>query len=325
MKSTVSFESILKDEIESFLELRKSQGHVMRADKYMLYTLDRYLREQGRNDKCLPPDIVEGWLLSLPIEMNINTKIVYISHYAQFAKFLRLRGYMAFIPERPIDDRRYVPYVFTGDELDRLVNAADNAFATTNKSGKHGCACFSIILRILIGCGMRLNEVLLLNTSHVDLINGIISVKSAKGNKDRLVPMHDSLTNILKLYINSGIPQTDGLLFPSRNNKAFSQVWARHRFNLALLAAGIEKPVLEKYERNICIHCLRHTFAVASFRKLNLEGRDMYEEAPVLSTYMGHERIYGTEKYLHMTTENSADILAYMEKFNEGLFPEVDL
>lgn len=286
---------------------------------------DHYLRVQGLNDKNLPPDIVEGWILSLPIEMSINTKIVCIFHYTQFAKFLRLRGYMAFIPERPGDDRHYVPHVFTGDEPERLVDAADNAFATTSKNGKHGCACFSIILRILIGCGMRLNEVLLLNTSHVDLINGIICVKSAKGNKDRLVPMHASLTNILKLYINRGIPQTDGLLFPSRNNKTFSQVWARRHFNFALLAAGIEKPVLERYERNICIHCLRHTFAVTSFRKRNLEGRDMYEEAPVLSTYMGHERIYGTEKYLHMTTENSEDILACMEKFNEGLFPEVDL
>lgn len=325
MKNAVSFESVLKDEIESFLELRKNQGHVMRKEKYMLHTLDCHLRERKHNDKNLPPDIVEGWLLSLPVEMNINTKIVYISHYTQFAKYLILRGYVAFIPERPVDDRHYVPYVFTEDELGRLVEAADNAFAIINKNGKHGCVCFSFILRILIGCGMRLNEVLLLNTSNVDLINGIIYIKSAKGNKDRLVPMHDSLTNILKLYINSGIPQTDGLLFPNRNGKAFSQVWARHRFNHALLAAGIEKPALERYERNICIHCLRHTFAVASFRKLNLEGRDMYEEVPVLSTYMGHDRIYGTEKYLHMTTENSTDILACMEKFNEGLFPEVDL
>ena len=68
----------------------------------------------------------------------------------------------------------------------------------------------------------------------------------------------------------------------------------------------------------------RHTFAVTAFRKLDLSGKDIYDEAPILSTYMGHDRIYGTEKYLHMTAENSADILEYMEKFNEGLFPEAD-
>ena len=50
----------------------------------------------------------------------------------------------------------------------------------------------------------------------------------------------------------------------------------------------------------------------------------MYDEIPVLSAYMGHDRIYGTEKYLHMTAENSADILGRMEHFNLGIFPEVD-
>ena len=69
---------------------------------------------------------------------------------------------------------------------------------------------------------------------------------------------------------------------------------------------------------------LRHTFAVTSFRRLDQAGRDMYDEIPVLSAYMGHDRIYGTEKYLHMTAENSADILGRMEHFNLGIFPEVD-
>lgn len=86
---------------------------------------------------------------------------------------------------------------------------------------------------------------------------------------------------------------------------------------------GIEKPDLPKHSRNICLHCLRHSFAVAAFRQLNHNGLDMYNEIPVLSTYMGHENLYGTEHYLHMTAENSRDILDKMEVFNKGLFPEV--
>lgn len=56
---------------------------------------------------------------------------------------------------------------------------------------------------------------------------------------------------------------------------------------------------------------------------LDNNGLDMYDEISVLSTYMGHENIYGTEHYLHMTAENSRDILDKVEKFNKGLFPEV--
>jgi integrase len=90
--------------------------------------------------------------------------------------------------------------------------------------------------------------------------------------------------------------------------------------------AGIEKKKDGRYKRTVCIHCLRHTFAVNAFRKLHNEGKDMYDEAPVLSAYMGHDSIYGTEKYLHMAAENSNDILELMNEFNasQDLFPEVD-
>lgn len=71
------------------------------------------------------------------------------------------------------------------------------------------------------------------------------------------------------------------------------------------------------------MHCLHHSFAVAAFRQMDNNGLDMYNEIPVLSTYMGHENLYGTEHYLHMTAENSRDILDKMEEFNKGLFPEV--
>ena len=324
MKQILIFQSILKQEMEDFLVLRKSQGHVAEKEKHIYITLDRYLLDTQYYSKNLVPDIVEGWLSSLPEEMNINTKIVYISHYAQFAKYLTNLGYKTFIPERPVEDRHYTPYIFTEDELQALVKGADNTFASINTNGKHSAACFTIILRMLIGCGFRLNEVLSLKTMDVDFVNAVVYVKSAKGNKDRIVPMHNSMVEILKCYFNSGIPKKDGLFFPSKNGSAFSQTASRFYFNKYLTHAGIQKPDLGKYERNICIHCLRHTFAVAAFRKLDLSGKDMYDEAPILSTYMGHDRIYGTEKYLHMTAENSADILDCMEKFNEGLFPEVD-
>lgn len=324
MKQTLFFESILKQEMEKFLELRKSQGHTIRKEQHILMTLDRYLGDHADGGKNLGPDLVEGWLSSLPREMNINTKIVYISHYSQFAKYLAALGYEAFIPERPVDDRRYIPYIFSEEELQGVIKAADEAFSAINRNGKHGAACFSVVLRMLIGCGLRLNEALLLNTADVDLDNAVVHIKSAKGSKDRLVPMHGSLASVLTVYAQSGIPSPDGLLFPNKRGKAFSQTWARCRFNRALSDAGIEKPSLGRYERNICIHCLRHTFAVTSFRRLDHAGRDMYDEAPVLSAYMGHDRIYGTEKYLHMTAENSADILERMECFNKGIFPEVD-
>ena len=50
---------------------------------------------------------------------------------------------------------------------------------------------------------------------------------------------------------------------------------------------------------------------------------DLYDEIPILSTYLGHENIHGTERYLHMTEVNGTDILRCMESLNDNIFPEV--
>jgi integrase len=53
---------------------------------------------------------------------------------------------------------------------------------------------FPVLLRILYGCGMRLGEVISLTWNDIDLDKGIITVKAAKNQKQRLVPMSDELT-----------------------------------------------------------------------------------------------------------------------------------
>ncbi len=230
------------------------------------------------------------------IIVNILVEIYII----RFAGYLRSFGYMAFIPEKSIGDKTYIPYIFDKDEISALVKAADDMLVSSTGKCRHNAACFTIMLRMLAGCGFRVNEVRLLETRDVDLDGGIIYVKNAKGNRDRVVPMHGSLTEVLRIYAGSGIPLADGWLFPSVNGRPVSYSWIRGAFQKCLSAIGIEKPVLPKHSRNICLHCLRHSYAVAALRKMDANGADLYSEMPILSTYMGHENLYGTEHYLHM-------------------------
>jgi integrase len=256
--------------------------------------------------------------------MNVNTKIVYISHYSQFAKYLHTFGIDAFVPERPIEDKSYTPYVFTEAEMERIFISADNLDGVYRKP-LFARVQFPIILRILYGCGLRLDEALGLQIGDVDLQTSVLLIRSAKGNRDRLVPMDDSLANILRQYISlyhqNGPKET--LLFSNSKGKQHWGTTMRPWFNRVLEAAGIVKPNLPKHRRNICLHCVRHTFAVHSFRKQDHAGIDMYSAAPLLSTYMGHAEVYGTEKYLHMTAENSGDIIEKTMVHTSGLFPEV--
>lgn len=323
MKNIIVFESCLKEKLGSYLELRESQGHQISKLCHIFISLDQYLRETGFNDQSLPPAIIDGWIAALPEKLSVNTVNVYISTYIQFTKYLQSLGYSTFIPEKAIGSKDYLPYIFHKSDLLALMQAADASVISVSGKHHHNAACFSVMLRMYIGCGFRLNEIRLLKTKDIDLEYGIIHVQNSKGNKDRIVPMHRTLTDVVKIYSESGIPQKENWFFPSITGRPISCSWIRGAFLKYTRSVGIEIPILPKHSRNICLHCLRHSFAVAAFRQLDNKGLDMYNEIPILSTYMGHENLYGTEHYLHMTTENSQDILAKMEDFYKGFFPEV--
>ena len=327
-KEDLEFKSILKTELESYLCFRKNQGHNARKERHIFQLLDCYLQECQlyQEEIVLLPEVVEGWIETLPKTLSVNSKNLFISHYTMFARYLRSKGTDAFIPERSLPDMTYIPFIFSKDEMFSLVAAADRRFESTIREPlRRNTACFLILIRMLVGCGFRINELLNLKTVDVDLSQRFVIIRNAKGKKDRIVPFHDTLADTLHLYIDSGIPQINGYFFPSKTGKKLSYSWARNNFNRLLEDIGIVKPELKPHERNICIHCIRHSYAIAMFQQLDHDGVDLYSEIPILSTYLGHKNIYGTEKYLHMTASNGADILRKMADYSQGIFPEVDL
>lgn len=51
------------------------------------------------------------------------------------------------------------------------------------------------------------------------------------------------------------------------------------------------------------VHDLRHTMAVHSLLRWYREGADLDAKLPVLATYLGHQSLAGTQRYLHLTAE----------------------
>ena len=73
MKNIIGFESCLKKKLNSYMELRESQGYQTSKVRHVFISLDKYLQEAGFNRQSLPPDIIDGWIASLPEELNVNT------------------------------------------------------------------------------------------------------------------------------------------------------------------------------------------------------------------------------------------------------------
>lgn len=318
-----TFSSILKSEIYDFTELRSSQSLRDDTKLYILESLDQYLTALAISEKSLSPILIDGWLSICSEKMHVNTINNFVNYYAPFARYLNALGIPAFIPERPICQHTYIPHIFTEQELIEIFLVADEMEGRINSALSR--VQFPMLLRLLYGCGLRLGEVLRLHLADFDATNGVLSVLNAKGNTDRLVPMEKSLTEMLTEYCNALFKAKSGnpFLFEQEGSMARSPGWAQWYWKKVLAETGIEVPNLQPHRRNICLHCFRHTFAVSSLRMNDNEDIAGYDVTPLLSVYLGHKHLTGTQVYLHMTAENAEDIFKITNAYAKDIFPGV--
>ncbi|GFI29253.1 hypothetical protein IMSAGC013_00637 [Lachnospiraceae bacterium] len=65
MKNTIQFESCLKEKLNSYMELRESQGCQVLKIRHIFILLDRYLLKAGHSGRNLTPAVIDGWIASL--------------------------------------------------------------------------------------------------------------------------------------------------------------------------------------------------------------------------------------------------------------------
>lgn len=71
------------------------------------------------------------------------------------------------------------------------------------------------------------------------------------------------------------------------------------------------------------LHDIRHTFAVHCLNNWVLSGEDLTAALPVLSRYLGHNGLSGTQKYLQLTAQMYPDIVSKLEVQFRDVIPQV--
>jgi len=99
-------------------------------------------------------------------------------------------------------------------------------------------------------------------------------------------------------------------LFPSAQRGAFSLRTVYGLFRKLLLECGIAHAGRGTGPR---IHDLRHTFAVHTLLRWYRDGEDLDAKLPLLATYLGHQHLSGTQRYLHLTAELFPEITARLD------------
>ena len=318
------YASVLHQEFSDYAALRAASSeestHVKL--KYTLSELDRFLVANGATTKALTEDVLIKWLQSMDVKpITKRKKAIAVGG---LAKYLSSLGFETYIPELPREPHDYVPYIFSEDELARIIAETDSLAVQPHNHGPQASAQMPVLVRLLYGCGLRLGEALTLRWNDVDFDAGMLLIRHSKNKKQRIVPISASLSGICKAYRNSGLCGSSGTDFLFGNQKGFpySQHRIRELFSTVLQKAGIKHVRSAKYERGACLHCLRHMFVLRSFAKAESEGRSFTDSVPYLSTYLGHDSIMETDKYLKFSYEMYPGAHEAISAYTNGIFPK---
>lgn len=238
-----------------------------------------------------------------------------------FFRFAVSRGHMAAAPLPAVPPKRpprFVPYIYTPDDLRRLLAAVPTYRRYRTRIEP---PTFRAILLTLYGAGLRVREAVALTVEDVDLANAVLTVRDTKFFKTRLVPVGRDLAGVLAGYARwsitahpPGVP--GGRFFRGKRGAVITRETLEEAFQMLRAHAGVRRPPTARYQPRL--HDLRHTFAVHRLTTWYRQGADVPRLLHHLSVYLGHAHLANTQPYLTMTPELLALANARFERYARG-------
>jgi integrase/recombinase XerD len=164
----------------------------------------------------------------------------------QFGRWLVDAGYTAQNPFRLVRLARTSPAPprsLSDEDVDRLLSAIETSEDPLAKRD-------GVLVRLLLGTGLRLCSALAVRVEDLDLRHGDIRVRRAKNDAPIVLPLSREVVRLLRAHVHSGI--TDWL-FMGRHGQALTTRQAGSRIRRWAQAAGLEGQATA--------HALRHSHA----------------------------------------------------------------
>jgi len=237
--------------------------------------------------ETIDADVAREWIVRMMEHGNKASSVQRrMSALRSFYRFLQLRGYITHNPVSNIvapKKERALPTFIREDDMARLLEQ-EGMFDDTFEGRRD-----RLIVDMFYETGLRLSELIGLDTTDVNLTSQVLRV-TGKGNKQRIVPFGDNITQLIIKYNKERARVTkeqDGPYFVTREGQR-------------LLPARVRRMVkrqlgLVTLQRKRSPHVLRHTFATSM---LNHQA-----DLQSVKELLGHEKLSTTEIYTHTTFE----------------------
>jgi integrase/recombinase XerD len=315
------FYSIYGPSIKTFLSLKRSLGFKYQAGEYELSKLDKIAFQREETSQCLTKELAAVVCLKYPNESE-KSRSNRMQIVRQFAFYLNDTGHPSFVPNLPYFKSTHTPYIFTKEEVLRIFSTCDQ-LKSSNRGQKSGMFLVPVLFRLLYSTGIRVGEALSLSTHDVDIEKNQIIVRDSKNGKERIIPFSESMSLAFRIYLKyrNQRPKIKGVdhLFVNPAGNITSSSLPYKWFRKILFRAGISHAGRGVGPR---LHDLRHTFSVHSLVTMSEKGVDLYYSLPILSTYLGHQSLAATDKYVRLTAEMYPSLIEEVNKICTHIFPE---
>ena len=319
------YTSSLSGFIQEHVAEKRALGVLFNTDAKILQNFDRYvLSWDGGTATTITQELAASYSKRRPNE-GVAYQLLRIKTVNKLSSYMIRNGidaYMIPSEKMPRKKESFTPYIFTDEQIERIFKAADTISKST--SNRHQGIVAPVFFRMLYSTGMRISEISTLCFCDIDTNTNVIRIRHAKFNKQRLIPMSQSLAKICHNYIEKMMPvaaDMDAPFFPNGRNTFYEETAIYNLFRKIIWKAGISHGGKNAGPR---LHDFRHTFAVHCLRNWSVQNADLTAALPYLSAYMGHTGLQQTQKYLRLTADIYPELVERLSQEFGYIIPSVE-
>ena len=285
------------------VEQNRSQKTIKNYDHYLTRLLD-YAGDIEISD--IDNELIRKWRLWLN-RLGTNTSDE-LQKTTQNYHLIALRSFLKFCAKRNIPalsadkielartTRKQVTFL-TPEEIQRMFDVCDQ----TTKIGARDRA----ILELLFSSGLRVSELVALDTDHINIKRREFMVRG-KGQKDRPIFISPQAADYIKEYLLMRSDNVKPLFVRYSGNKKVDTSGNFHRLTARSVQRMVSRTaLLAGITKKVSPHTLRHSFAT----DLLMNGADLRS----VQAMLGHSNIATTQIYTHVTDPH---LKAIHEKFH---------